>query len=182
METILQQSSTVLVSFYVAISLPTSLGDIFGKKSFDLQARRQAPITSLLYDIWEFPTLPPPPRSTPRIGSWRGKTSETWNERWFLERFLGDWVLSFGTWQYGNRSSERSFGKCRCIPYHFKLLQMLPRYFQTYNPSTSIGEMQSSWRVKKWRSSFDICTSPIIHLHLPPKLCLSIVFCLWGPL
>ena len=181
MEAILQQSSTVFVSFYVAISLPTSLSDIFGKKSFDLQARRQAPITSLLYDIWEFATLPRP-RSTPRIGSWRGKTSETWNERWFLERFLGDWVLSFGTWQYGNRSSERSFGKCRCIPYHFKLLQMLPRYFQTYNPSTSIGEMQSSWRVKKWRSSFDICTSPIIHLHLPPKLCLSIVFCLWGPL
>ena len=57
METILQQSSTVFVSFYVAISLPTSLSDIFGKKSFDLQARRQAPITSLLYD----PHPPPPP-------------------------------------------------------------------------------------------------------------------------
>ena len=123
---------------------------------------------------------PPPPPFTSLIGSWRGKTSDTWNERWFLKRFLGDWVLSFGTWKYGNRSSERSFGKCRCIPYHFKLLQMLPRYFQTSNPSTSIGDMQSSWRVKKCRSSFDICTSPIIHLHLPPKLCISIVFCLYG--
>ena len=70
--------------------------------------------------------------------------------------------------------------RCRCIPYHFKLLQMLPRYFQTSNPSTSIGDIQSSWRVKKCRSSFDICTSPIIHLHLPPKLCISIVICFYG--
>ena len=82
MKTILQQSSTVFVSFYVAISLPTSLSDIFGKKSFDLQARRQAPITSLLYDIWEFPTLPPPTPPPPSLhglarGEGKLRTRET---------------------------------------------------------------------------------------------------------
>ena len=106
MEAILQQSSTVFVSFYVAISLPTSLSDIFGKKSFDLQARRQAPITSLLYDIWEFPTLPPPPPSLHGLARGEGKLrrretkDDFWKDFWETGCYLSvldSMVIFLGT-------------------------------------------------------------------------------------
>ena len=92
----LQQSSTVFVSFYVAISLPTSLSDIFGKKSFDLQARRQAPTRHFYMIYGSSPLSLPPPPPPPLHGLARGegklrrreRKDDFWKDFWEAGRYL----------------------------------------------------------------------------------------------